>query len=61
MNSKERDYISWEFEELLRNIVRAYFELCKINGSHTVFFETGVKTKDGTEYDVTIQKRGEAE
>ncbi len=57
MTSKEKDFISWEFEELLRNIIRAYFELCKISGTNTELFSTWLKTEDGTEYDVMIQKR----
>lgn len=57
MKREERDYISWEFEELLRSIIRAYFELCAISGVHTDFFGTWLATKDGEEYDVTIQKR----
>ena len=56
MNSKEKDILDWEFEELLRQIVLGYL---KLNNFKTIEFVTSLDTHRETKeiYDIVIKKR----
>lgn len=56
MNSKEKDILDWEFEELLRHIVLGYL---KLDNFEMIEFSTSLDTHRETKeiYDIVIKKR----
>lgn len=56
MNSKEKDILDWEFEELLRQFVLGYL---KLNNFQIIEFSTSLDTHRETKeiYDIVIKKR----